>query len=288
MDHVKLVWPFLVLAACKPDLGARTSLVTEERVLAVRIDPPEAAEKDTVAYSILIASPSGDVTMETVDWAWCNARKPLSELEPVNPDCLARAADFIVPLGAGMTASGDIPNNACRLFGPEVPPPKPGEMYGRPVDPDPTGGYYQPVRVLVGDGSIQGIATVRIACGIGTASPDAILDFQKNYVTNKNPEITGLTTSPTHFDITWKETESYIAYDRTQLKNVPRREAMSVAWFVTAGTVASDRTGRAEDDPATNSGVDYTAQGSGTVHGWAVLRDDRGGVAWQSFMVQVP
>ena len=38
---------------------------------------------------------------------------------------------------------------------------------------------------------------------------------------------------------------------------------MHVSWFVTRGTLASDRTGRAEDDPETKSGVDYTADGSG-------------------------
>lgn len=278
--------PFLLLIACKPDLGARASLVTDERVLAIRMDPPEAEPKDAVTFSILVAGPNGEITSETIDWAWCNARKPLSELEPVASDCLARAADFLSPLGGGFTVAASIPPLACRLFGPEVPPPKPGEPYGRPVDADPTGGYYQPIRVYTGDNG--SIASARIACGIGTASPDNILDFQKNYVENKNPEITNLAVSPAHFEIQWKETESYIAYDRVQLKNVPRREAMRVSWFVTAGTVASDRTGRAEDDPLTTSGVDYTAAGSGTVHGWAVLRDDRGGVAWQSFTVQVP
>lgn len=288
MDLLKFSPVFLFLAACKPDLGVRDSLVTEERILAVRADPPEAAEKDTVAYSILIVDPNGEVTMETVDWAWCNARKPLSELEPVNRNCLERAADFIVPLGIGQTATGAIPNQACRLFGPEVPPPKMGEPYGRPVDPDPSGGYYQPVRVLLGAGGVAAIGTVRIACGVGTASPDVIQDFNMSYKANKNPEIAKVTATPSHFDVEWKETESYISYDRTLLENVPRRESMSVSWFVTAGTVASDRTGRAEDDPATSSGVDYTPSGSGMVHGWVVLRDDRGGVAWQPFAVLVP
>lgn len=287
MELLKIA-PLIMVAACKPDLGARISLVTEETILAVRVEPPEADEKESVTYTILVAGPNGEITTEPVDWAWCNARKPLSELEPVNPQCLMRVADFIQPFGSGPTAMGTVPTNACRFFGPEVPPPMPGEPYGRPVDPDPTGGYYQPARVIVGGGTATGIAAVRVACGIGTAAPDVIQDFQKNYVKNKNPEITNLTATPTHFEIQWKETESYIAYDRVQLKNVPRREAMRVSWFVTAGTPASDRSGRAEDDPATTSGVDFAPVGSGTVHGWAVLRDDRGGVAWQSFTVQVP
>jgi hypothetical protein len=177
-----------------------------------------------------------------------------------------------------------------------VPPPQPGEPYGRPVDPDPTGGFYQPIRILVGTGDVASIATLRIACGLVGASPDNVLDFQKNYVRNKNPEIASLTVpmqvargSTAPLAIAWKETEAYIAYDPSQQKNLPRRESMRVSWFVTDGVLASDRTGRASDDPATDSSVDYTAsENPGMVHGWAVLRDDRGGVAWQSFTLEVP
>ena len=44
-------------------------------------------------------------------------------------------------------------------------------------------------------GSVAAIGTVRIACGVGTASPDVIQDFRANYKPNKsNPADT--TSSP--------------------------------------------------------------------------------------------
>lgn len=59
--------------------------------------------------------------------------------------------------------------------------------------------------------------------------------------------------------------------------------AMRVSWFATGGTFDADKTGRAEDDPATTSDNLWTAPSPGVVHLWIVLRDSRGGVDWASY-----
>jgi len=297
----------LALASCKPDLGARASLVTGPRILAVRAEPPEGPEKSDVALSLLAVDVGGEVVNPQADWAFCNQRKPLSELEPVSPTCLS-AND--VPLGTGPNTQGRVPDQACRFFGPQVPPPKMGEPFGRPVDPDPTGGYYQPIRVsLLG---LVAVAADRVACGITGASPTDIQDFNARYKLNRNPEITSLTIAGAEamratvavnttatIAVSWPDcpgtdpaectgAEHYLQYDIEQQHNVVRREAMRVSWFVTGGTVSADRSGRAEDDFATNASTDFTPDKSAVIHGWAVLRDDRGGLTWRAFELDVP
>ena len=184
----------LALAGCRPDLGDRASLVDGPRVLAVRSVPAEAEARDAVRYSALVVDAAGERVTGALDWALCNARKPLAELEPVNPVCIARAGDFLVPLGQGSDALATVPSAACRLFGPEVPPPKAGEAYGRPADPDPSGGYYQPLRVLLTDvaGDVGAIGSTRLACGVAGASSGDASDFLQRYHLNENPAVVAL------------------------------------------------------------------------------------------------
>ena len=80
-----------------------------------------------------------------------------------------------------------LPELACQLFGPERPDPKPGEPAGRPVDPDPTGGFYQPVLAWL-DGDVV-VGGVRITCGLFNVSPSVSTDFTGRYQLNENPVI---------------------------------------------------------------------------------------------------
>ncbi len=184
-----------LLFACRPDLTARQSVVDGPRILAIRSDPAEAEGKDVVSYSALVVDSSGGTPSITVDWALCTARKPLKELEPVNPICTSRVGDFLIPLGQGTTASGKVPSDACRLFGPEVPSPRPGEPFGRPTDPDPTGGYYQPVCAILvaADGDQPIIGSSRLSCGVAGASSTDATEFHAHYHVNSNPTIVALT-----------------------------------------------------------------------------------------------
>lgn len=196
-----------VLVTCKPELGGRFSQVDAPRVLAVRSTPPEAAASDPVTYDVLQVDATGEIT-DSIDWAYCVARKPLDDLDTVSTECLAQSGSDIDEIGFGLSASGTLPSDTCRNFGPEVPAPKPGQPQGRPIDPDPTGGYYQPLRLLA-NGSPQ-IGATRISCGVANASSGDTASFRARYHANTNPAITSVTSddgtalssdasAPTHF-----------------------------------------------------------------------------------------
>jgi hypothetical protein len=84
--------------------------------------------------------------------------------------------------------------DGCQLFGPDLPPPVNGQPAGRPADPDETGGYYQPVRLLVDDGGESTTTSAaRIACGVGDTSQAVSTQFTQQYRNNENPAIASLT-----------------------------------------------------------------------------------------------
>ncbi len=70
---------------------------------------------------------------------------------------------------------------------------------------------------------------------------------------------------------------------------VDRHESMRVSWFATAGRFDADHTGRLEAEfSQTSSDNAWTAPAeAGPVFMWVTLRDDRGGVDWRSFKVDV-
>jgi hypothetical protein len=331
----------LASSGCKPDLDQRASEISSTRVLAVRSEPAEVEPRDAVSFTALVVDSSGRADVAPIpSWAFCGARKPLAELGPVSTMCYSRsAADTFVSLGAGARVTGAMPPSACRDFGPEVPTAKPGEPYGRPVDPDPTGGYYQPLTLFVGgpDGQIA-VDTSRIACGVAGASSDDVIAFRQRYHVNENPrlgvvsiagEVVTAEGAPVvvaraarvKLHVGWPTcpavdvcgdgicgpdearvdcpsdcgkpagcmgAERYVFFDAEARKLVVRRESMRVSWFASAGAFARDRTGRASDDAEPSSDNDWDAPAEATiVRGWVVLRDDRGGAAWQGFVIDV-
>jgi hypothetical protein len=179
---------------CKPNLDQTISIVGEPIVLSVRSDPAEVAPTKAVRLTALYVDRNGPLAQAPIDWAFCTARNPLANLGAVNPDCLKASGPQLVSIGVGVQASGAVPDIACRQFGPDVPEPVPGEPQGRPVDPDPTGGYYQPARLLIpGDaGASVGISETRLACGPGLASGNAGVEYTKRYHANTNPTVASL------------------------------------------------------------------------------------------------
>ena len=330
---------------CEPTFTDRNAEVLGRRVLAVRTTPAQAKPGAAVKYSALVVEPSGTLRDFTLDWAFCNAPKPVAETNDVSAACLAASGPQFDSLGRGVTASGTIPKDACRLFGPDVPPSMAGQPAGRPTDPDSTGGFYQPVRVIARDEPepILALAQSALICGLPSLTGEQLLAYQKRVRNNEHPLITNVLmnrdeSTPLSVDdgtapvrvakgatvplrLTWPEcpkqsacgdgicsadetsadcaddcmqpkgclgAETYPYYDPLSRTLVERREAMRVAWFSAAGAFEDDHTGRREDELETYSEGRWTApQTAGVVHLWAVLRDSRGGVDWQSYVVDV-
>src|SRR6185503_17910087 len=127
------------------------SLVVGPRILASRSTPAEAKPEteDAVTYEALAVSSDGTLAQPPIDWALCIAQKPLAETGPIASKCMVPSADYLVHLGEGASADATLPIDGCRLFGSTPPDPEPGQPPARPVDPDTSGGYYQPVRLLL-------------------------------------------------------------------------------------------------------------------------------------------
>jgi hypothetical protein len=177
---------------CKPELEGRRSLVTGPRVLAVRSMPAAARPAEAVSYDALFVNTDGIADPEPLDWALCTARKPLTESGAVSTTCLAREGDSLEALGTGGAAMADMAMDVCAQFGPEPKTPEKGEPAPRPVDPDTTGGYYQPVRVVFADdaGHDQySIGVTRLSCGLGGATQEQSAEFTMKARPNENPEL---------------------------------------------------------------------------------------------------
>jgi hypothetical protein len=175
---------------CVPDFERDLSQLDEPRLLALAATPAEAREGQTTTLRALVAAPEGS-SVPTPDFRLCVARKPLTELGAVNPVCLEEddgSGSAVQTLGRGLEVSATLPKDACKLFGPLRPAPVEGEPSGRPVDPDVSGGFYQPfVANLAGVLSIGGI---RIDCDLATASRDNSGIYRQRYRPNENPLIT--------------------------------------------------------------------------------------------------
>ncbi|HXK18951.1 MAG TPA: hypothetical protein VNG33_14165, partial [Polyangiaceae bacterium] len=290
--------------------------------------------------------PSGTLKHLALSWAFCDAPKPVAETNDISASCLELSGDQFEDLGRGVTASGKIPKDACREFGPDVPQGVAGEAPGRPTDPDATGGFYQPVRVIAPNGSspILALAQARLICGPPPLNGEQLLDYQKRVRNNEQPTLSsvlvnGDESTPLSVDdgstepvrvkpgesltlrATWPAcpaesvcgdgicgedesakdcaddcttpkgcpgAETFVYYDPLSRSLVDRRESMRVAWFAGSGSFGDDHTGRREDELDTFSDGVWTApNAAGPVHLWVVLRDSRGGVDWQSYVVDV-
>jgi len=304
----------LFCARCAPILDEDPSRVDRVQVLAVASDPPEAAPGEAVQFRALVVSPTGEVAAPALRWSWCTDRRPLAELGPASSRCLAPVGAWLSPLGEGDTATGTLPVDGCALFGPNPPPTESGDVAGRPADPDTTGGYHQPLQVrAVGADPGPALAFTRLACGISGVTQAVSVDFTRNYRRNQHPAVEAFvrvdanneTPLPSATDaplpvapgstltlrVRWPAcaeapcagAEPYLRLDPSTRTLAVQRESLSVRWATTAGRFAAPRTGRNRDSTERSTDNRFAAPTApGVVTLWAILRDDRGGVSWQS------
>lgn len=277
---------------CVPALTSDDALVTTTRILAVRAVPAEAPPGTSVTYTPLVASPSGPAS-PAIAWDFCVAPLPLTEDNVVSNACLGSGS--LVAAGVGPSATAATPKTGCTLFGPDTPP---GTGF-RPADPDPTGGYYQPLRAEL-TGAVTAFALARIQCNLANADAAQATAFAAAYHPNQNPSLLplvatvgGATTSfdaipagaTVKFIAGWAaaDAETFAYFDPTSQTLTQQRESMQVAWYVTAGSLETESTGRASTDLATTTTNAWTAPSSPSRSFlFVVLRDSRGGVDFAS------
>jgi hypothetical protein len=275
-------------ATCIPDLGPGDSLVTSTRVLAVRAVPAEAPPGTAITFTPFVVGPSGAIANADVAWSFCTAPRPLTDDNVVSNACLDAAS--LAAVGAGPTVTATTPQTACALFGPDTPP---GGF--RPTDPDVTGGYYQPLRADL-PGLAPTFALARIRCNLANADAASASAFAAAYKVNQNPVLLPLAGSiggapaatsaipagaQVDFRASWgaASAETFAYFDPASQSVTTQREAMTVSWYATAGTFATESTGRASTDVATTSDDTWTAPPrAGSARLFVVLRDSRGGV----------
>lgn len=241
----------------------------------------------------------------------------------MNPACFVATSSALVSLGTGLSATGDVPQTGCELFGPDAPPPSPGQPSPRPTDPDATGGFFLPVRIETGSDAWS-VATERITCAPSGVTQSVFTAFTADYIPNDNPAVASLSgvasggTGPVviapdlpptsafvakpgeslGLTAAWAAcptsparcsgAEAYLVIDPAQHTLVTQRESIVASWYATGGAFSVDRSGRGQDDPNTTASNQWTApSAAGLVHMWVVLRDARGGVGWQSYTIAV-
>jgi hypothetical protein len=308
---VLAVAPLALALACKPDLGDPPSVVSGPRILAVRGVPAEAAQDEPVVYDVLAVDETGTLVNPPVTWATCHEPKPPAEANAVSAACL----DIDPETGFQATFKSPMPSTACKQFGPQPPDVERGKPPIRPRDPDTTGGFYQPVRAILDGGTIA-FAMERIKCPLANAPSDITGMFNAMYKANVNPTLQSVTLDPDDDPVTlfeegsaqgddwvgsagsffvqaaWPDTtpESYPVWNPMTQTLDTHREALSVAWYATAGTFDHDRTGRGEAEPELTTTNRWTAPAvtePTTVHLWVVLRDSRGGVDFAAMDLEV-
>lgn len=178
-------------AGCVPEFETDLSALRAPRLLAIASNPAETQGKKPAKLTALVAVPEGESAPD-VDWTLCLSRKPLTELGPVNPACLQPddGSGAVASLGRGESVDTALDQDVCKLFGPLRPSAMAGEPAGRPVDPDVTGGFYQPVVASL-DG-VPALGAIRIDCDPANLNRDDALSFRAQYRANENPKVSAL------------------------------------------------------------------------------------------------
>jgi hypothetical protein len=216
MARLALVASSLGTTACVPDFDTDLSQLSEPRLLAIASSPAETQAQKPVKLSALVAVPDGQETPQ-IEWTMCLSRKPLTELGPVSPSCLEPddGTGKVLDLGTGASVEATLDKDACKLFGPQRPSPLGSEGAGRPVDPDVTGGFYQPFAARFGEAISLG--AVRIDCDLANVDRDDAIAYRERYRVNENPQLAAvLRVSDAGFEA-WSDREPLVLRPRQRL-----------------------------------------------------------------------
>ena len=232
------------LGACVPEFGTDLSELRAPRLLAISASPAETQARKQTTLTALIAAPPGREPRPP-SWKLCLARKPLTELGPVNPDCLESdpEPDVAQDLGQGLSVQATLDADVCKLFGPLRPSSMAGEPAGRPVDPDITGGFYQPIAAhLIGDVSL---GAIRIDCDPANIDRDQSVLFRQQYRVNENPRLSSISTVSS-------DTEAQLAADQRHEIKAGSSLTLRAAWDACpAESECGDQYCTANEDAAT-------------------------------------
>ena len=264
---------------CKPDLGAPPSLILGAQLLDIQATPAEAKPGAEIMLDTLLVDPTGTLAAP-VTWTTCRTPKPPAESNAISRACVDQPDDGPAALGR---VRASLPLDACSLFGPLTPPAAPGQPAVRPRDPDPTGGFYQPIRAAVrglpgAAGDLVGFALVRVSCLLANAPTEiarAFNDPDTGYHANAAPILASVTMTDAagltaelpragdaapapvvhageaiSFRVSWpaEAAETFRVFDLATYALIEAHESLRVSWFTTAGTFDHDRTGRASDE----------------------------------------
>lgn len=319
-----LALPLLAAAsACAPELDDRTFLVQAPRVLAVQTEPAEGRPGAELLLRALLARPEEAAEAPALRWSFCKRRKPLAELGPIHPACVEDERARLA-IGDGLEVRATLPAEACRNFGPDLPEPGRDASAGRPVDPDASGGYYQPVMLMLDDAEQNSewiLAKVRLACGLAGATSEQLVEYNRRYHPNTNPTIERLSIQGASGDeqmlfpadppsgantvapgetlslrATWpacdeapcEGAEPYLVLDPQTRELRPRMERIRVSWYTTAGHFERDTSdGGTGETPQVAENKWTAPETPGPLRLWLVIRDDRGGASWQEYRLTV-
>jgi len=174
--------------ACTTSIDVDLSLVDDPRILAIAATPAEAQPGEEVELTALYVDAAGPREGSELSWSLCTARRALAEPGPVATACLDGEGAERIGTAASVTAM--LPANACRSFGPDPPEAEPGQPQGRPVEPDHTGGYHQPV--VVDANGERSVAGVRLDCGVAGATQAQAAELRRRHRANVPPRVESL------------------------------------------------------------------------------------------------
>lgn len=254
-----------LLSACGTSFDPE-SYVDGLRVLAIKAEPPEAAPGQSTTLTALAVDTAGSAI--TVSWTACT-EPPLTGAGPIHQDCFDQdAAPYLIPMGTGLSVTGDIPDVTPSDFGP----------------PDAGGGLYLPIRVQArsASGAVDAAYELRLAQG---APP------------NHNPQLLGVLTVPAVGPPAPLEEASPLemhAGDEVTLRAVlsddsaetyalavagqssTATEIVSVSWFATGGSLSESVTGQPKPDTVWRADKHLPPAGT-VIDLYVVAHDERGG-----------